>query len=311
MRSLTSILVVANRSDADRLLLAKALRLSQCAGAPIHLFYCDDQLPRALTHENSNESAEHSWSSCVADHLKYLQRLRDDIRTAEVQISIDATCGSPLYGAILTKAHEVRADLIMKKPSGTHPIRRLSFEGNDWQLLHRCQTNLMLVHSQSWQLAPRFAALVDFADAGASRFADSIMQVAQQLILGCRGQLEMIYSEPSEDRELVELRARELAALCERCKLENRGTHILKGDPHAKLATFLGQQAYDAVVMGATTHRWGLAAALNPLTSRLVDALRCDMILVPQPEQVHARAASRGELAEAARDLPESEAGRL
>lgn len=311
MRSLTSILVVASRSDADRMLLAKALQLSQCDGTPIHLFYCDDQLPLALTHENSNEVAEQSWSRCVAAHLKYLQRLRDDVRTAEVQISIDATGGSPLYGAILTKAQEVRADLIMKKPSGAHPIRRLSLEGNDWQLLHRCQTNLMLVHPESWQAPPRFAALVDFADAGAARFADSIMQVAQRLILGCRGELEMIYSEPSEQRELAELRARELLTLCEHCKVESQHAHILRGDPHAKLGTFLVQQAYDAVVMGATTHRWGLAAALNPLTSRLVDALRCDMILVPQPAEARARAAAHGERSETAHDAPESEAERL
>ena len=150
-----------------------------------------------------------------------------------------------------------------------------------------------------------------FADAGASRFADSIMQFAQRLILGCHGQLEMVYSEPSEDRELVELRAREMTALCERYKVASRQAHILKGDPHARLAAFLSPQPYDAIVMGATTHRWGLAAALNPLTSRLVDALRCDMILVPQPASAHVRPASRGELPATARDAPESEAERL
>jgi hypothetical protein len=55
MEKLTSILVVANRTTADRVLLGKAVALARCVGAQIYLFSCDTILiernDRLLPHD--------------------------------------------------------------------------------------------------------------------------------------------------------------------------------------------------------------------------------------------------------------------
>ena len=72
---MSSILVVANRSDADRTLLEKALRLARSLGAQINLLSCDTALAKALQHSRDNENAEKAWNACV-EHLAYLRDLR-------------------------------------------------------------------------------------------------------------------------------------------------------------------------------------------------------------------------------------------
>ena len=63
MDKLTSILVVAGRSDADRMLLDKAILLARSVGARIYLFSCDPILAKLIQHNYSNEDAEKSRAS--------------------------------------------------------------------------------------------------------------------------------------------------------------------------------------------------------------------------------------------------------
>lgn len=55
---------------------------------------------------------------------------------------------------------------------------------------------------------------------------------------------------------------------------------ILSGVPEEALPTFTAGRGYDAVVMGALTHRQGLSVLVGTLTSKLVESLDCDFVLV-------------------------------
>jgi len=46
---------------------------------------------------------------------------------------------------------------------------------------------------------------------------------------------------------------------------------------------FAGAREFDVLVMGALTRRRGLSTLVGTLTGKLVDALRCDFVLV-KPE---------------------------
>jgi nucleotide-binding universal stress UspA family protein len=62
--------------------------------------------------------------------------------------------------------------------------------------------------------------------------------------------------------------------------------HVLAGDPEASLPGFAKRHAYDAMLLGALTHRPGMTAQVGTLTSRLVETLECDFILV-KPSTYH------------------------
>lgn len=280
---MSSILVVANRSDADRMLLQKALRLARSLGAQINLLSCDTALAKALQHSRDNENAEKAWNACVSEHLAYLRDLRASAGAPDVQISIDAVCHSPLYEGILQKAAEIQPDLVMKAPSGAHPLRRFAFDANDWHLMRECPATLMLVREAAWGPIPRFAALVDVSAEGTARLAETIVHTSEYLALGCRGELDIVYSESSEEPAERTVRSVALQRLAREYHIRPSHTYLLSGSPEVSLPDFAAHRHYDAIVLGGLTHRKGIGPLIGTLTGKLVEKLAdTDFILVKQ-----------------------------
>ena len=280
MEKLTSILVVANRTSADRTLLEKAVALARNVGAQIYLFSCDAELARRLRHSYPTEEAEKTWNICLAEHITYLRSLQAAVSAPDVQISVDAACHSPLYEGIVGKIREIRADLVMKSPSGSHPLRRLVVNSNDWKLTKASPATLMLVRPRPWNTVPRFAAFVDVSEEGTARFAQTIVHTSEYFALSCHAELDLIYSEASEDSREKTERLAKLERVAREYHVEASHVHVLSGDPDQTVPEFAARQNYDAVVLGARTHRKGIASVRGMLTSKIVDAVDCDMILV-------------------------------
>jgi universal stress protein E len=285
MEKLTSILVVANRTAADRTLLEKAVALARNVGARIHLFSCDAELARRLRHSCPTEEAEKAWNMCLAEHITYLRRLQADVSAPDVQISVDAACQSPLHEGIVSKIRETGADLVMKSPAGVHPLRRLALDSNDWKLTKACPTTLMLVRTHPWRAVPKIAALIDVSEDSTAQFAQTIVHASEYFALGCHGELEVVYSEASSnDREQSE-RLDCLQRLMREYHVDASHVHVLSGDPDHVVPDFAAGQNYDAVVLGAVTHRKGIAGLGGMLTSRIADAVDCDLILVGRSDR--------------------------
>jgi universal stress protein E len=187
MDKLTSILVVTNRINADGTLLAKAVLLARRVGARIHLFHCDAELANVLRHSYDTQETEKAWQASVSDHRCYLEALRASMHAPDLDISLDAACDGPLYEAIIKKVLQVRPDLVMKNPSGTHPLRRFALDSNDWQLMRACPVTLMLVRGKIWAEPPRFAALVDVSVQETPHLAQTIVHTSEYFALGCQG----------------------------------------------------------------------------------------------------------------------------
>jgi universal stress protein E len=280
MDKLICILVVTNRSVADGTLLAKAVLLARRAGARIHLFHCDSELAHVLRHAYDTRETEKAWQASVSDHRSYLEALRASMHAPDLDISIDAACDSPLYEAIIKKVLAIHPDLVMKSACGTHPLRRFSLDSNDWQLMRACPVTLMLVRGKIWAEPPRFAALVDVSVQETPHLAQTIVHTSEYFALGCRGDLDVVYSERDESGPERTERAAVLDRLAREYRIGAEHLHVLSGDPEVTLPGFAARQCYDALVLGALTHRKGIAALVGTLTGRLVDVLDCDFILV-------------------------------
>ncbi len=284
VEKLTSILVVANRSDADRVLLDKAVFIARHVGAQIFLFSCDAVLSKIVQHAYNSEDAERAWHISQAEHLTYLRGLRSATRAHDVQISVAAECYSPLYEGILHKVREIQPDLVMKTPTGIHPLRRFSFGPSDWHLMRECPGTLMLVRQQPWKSPPCFAALVDVSEEETARLAETIVHTSEHFALGCHADLHVVYSDSSaEDAERCR-RSTVLEELVHQYRIPTERVHVLSGDPDLTLPGFAARHHYDALVLGGLTHRKGVAPLIGTLTSKLVEALDSDFILVKREE---------------------------
>ncbi len=276
-----SILVVADRSPADAELLVKAARLAKRFGAKLELLLCDSEHAYALEHAYEQSGVATVRQHCVADALAYLARLKGSVTAQDIEVSIDAACHSPLYEGIVRKVLSSRPELVIKSAGDVDARGRAIFDANDWHLMRTCPVTLMLTRGRRWSPRPRFAAAVDVSDEETEGLAKLILQKASCMARPCGGELELLYAQSTGTTEAA-ARAHRVAVdrLTERSQLDEANVHILAGDPEKTLPAFARQRDYDVLVLGALTHHEGLTAMVGSLTSRLVDVLECDFVLV-------------------------------
>src|SRR6185295_14003726 len=99
------------------------------------------------------------------------------------------------HESILRRLRESPADLVMKAPSGAHPLKRWALHENDFHLANESPVPLLLVRHKAWSTPVRFAAAVDVSDDTSAETARSILHAAGFLALGCHGHIDVLYSE--------------------------------------------------------------------------------------------------------------------
>jgi universal stress protein E len=283
MKPVSSILVVVDRSLSAADAVAKAVLLARASAARVELFMCDAERGYSLSQAFVSTGVEQSRHACVADSHRHLEMLKRLANADDVPVSIDAACESPLYESIVRKVLRERPDLVIKNVSGTHS----RFDVTDWQLIRACPATLMLTRGRPWHSPPRFAAAVDASGAESTGLLWDILQAANNLSALTRGELNVLYAESMElrdnEREAGTLSLHEFVR-----KLPDlpAAVHVLAGDPEVSLPGFAKRHAYDAMLLGALTHRPTVTAQVGTLTSSLVEALECDFILV-KPSTYH------------------------
>lgn len=284
MEKLTSILVVIDPADETRHVVAKAMVLARHFGARLELFLCDSEHAYSLQHAYDPTGVEEARRACVATGQGYLEAIRRSL-AEDVVITTHVACQSPLYEAVVRRALETRPDLVIKSAAGHHPLQRFTLDANDWQLARTCPVPLMLTRGRPWSAQPHFAAAVDMSDPDGVGLARSIMQTAGFLALGCRAEFDVVYSDrQNEDSAAHQALTRSLGRLVNEFRVGNERVHVLRGEAEDTLPVFSAQRDYDVLVLGALTRRRGISALIGTLTSKLVDALECDFVLVkPEP----------------------------
>jgi len=283
---LTSILAVIDPADETRHVVAKAMVLARHFNARLELFLCDSENAYSLRHTYDSGGVAEARRQCLVNGQRYLDAVRRSL-AEDVSVTTHVACDSPLYEAIVHRVQETRPDIVIKSAAGHHPLRRFTFDSNDWQLARTCPVPLMLTRGRPWSPGGRFAALVDVADINRGGLARSIMQTAGFFTMGCHGQLDVVFSDRDpRDEEGCATRKEALDRLVHEFRVGGEQTHILKGDADDVLPTFTARQGYDLVFLGALTRRHGPAALVGTLTGRLIDALDCDFVLVKSDSYV-------------------------
>jgi universal stress protein E len=283
MDKLTSILAVIDPADETRHVVVKAMVLARHFRARLELFLCESERAYTFRHAYDRTGVAEANRFCVASGLQYLDSIRRSIAD-DVPITTHVATSSPLYEAIVRRVLEVRPDLVIKSAAGRHPLGRFTLDANDWQLARTCPVPLMLTRGRPWSAVGRFAAAVDVSDTNNGSLARSILQTAGFLSLGCGGQLDVLYSEADRaDQEGAARRRESLDRLVREFNVGRETRHVLEGTAEETLPAFAAKCGYDVMILGALTRRRGISALVGTLTSRLVDELECDFVLV-KPE---------------------------
>lgn len=263
---LTRILTVAGDPKDAALVLAKSIALARQFGARVELLLSEPA------------------------HADEFARLCASLAYDEVTLSSVHQGAEPLHEAILKRVLATRPDLVIKSPAGSHPLRRFTFDDNDWRLANECLAPLLLVRHKPWAEPMRFAAAVDVADEDTAELARSILHSAGFMALGCHGILDILYSERERhDAALRMKRAVTLAQLVREYHVGSERIQVLSGLPEQTLPPLVAAREYDVLVLGAQTREPSLASAFRSTTSRLVEATEGDVVLVKAPAHRSAR----------------------
>ena len=123
---------------------------------------------------------------------------------------------------------------------------------------------------------------VDVSKGEIAGLAENVLEAARTLAAGWGAQLDVIYSETAGVSP-VQAHLDELRRLCDARRIPSERTHVLQGDPESSLPAFTAQRDYDVLILGALAHRPAGAVQPGALTSKLVEALDCDFVLVKPP----------------------------
>jgi nucleotide-binding universal stress UspA family protein len=256
VEKLTSILAVVEDSETGTVVLDKAVALARAFGARVDLLVTDSSLTARFA------------SLCAA-------RVYDEVTLCSLH-----RAGEPLHTLLLRRIHERPPDVVVKAPSGAHPLRNWTLHDNDRELAAGSPVPLMLVGMNPWNQPMRFAAAVDVSAPEAAINARAILQAAGFLVLGCHGWLDILYSEREERDETVRMeRAVKLAQLVREFHVGMERLQMFDGEPARRLPPLITARRYDMLVLAIGPHD-DAAAAVGSLAGKLADATAGDVVLV-------------------------------
>ena len=260
MDKLTNILAVADVTASGLQVLDKAALLAERFGARVDLVTPDPPLVLAL----AARCAERRYHSVMVSRLHGAGSLQE---------------------LVAQRARDRHPDLVIKPASGARPLRRWTLDETDRWLAAECPVPLLLTTARPWLGDLRMAAAVDVSDVDSARFARAILQCAGFLSLGGRVWLDVLYSEAEERDERIRMeRAVKLSQLVREFHVGGERLQMFGGPPERTLPRVIESRRYDLLVLGAITHRMGIAGWNETLSSKLVDATDGDVVLV-KPEE--------------------------
>lgn len=259
----------------------KATQLARALGAELELFhaidspYYVDMLGMATDRTRRQECDERS------EYLQRLERLAARARLHTRTVSVAAEWDYPVYEAIVRRAIEMRADLIVAE---CHAGRRIApglLRLADWELLRLSPVPVLLVKRTRPYHHPTVLLALDPSHAFAkpAKLDAEIVEAGSAVSNALAGKLHAVhaYAVGAGARAGFDeaLRSAAVAADCR---------HLVPGEPTRAVRDVARRLRADIVVAGAVS-RSGLRRALIGNTAEeLLDCLRCDLLIVKPAE---------------------------
>ncbi|MEO8019788.1 MAG: hypothetical protein ABI769_18420 [Pseudomonadota bacterium] len=256
MEKLTYILAVIDSPENGEVVLDKAVALARRFGARVELM-----VPEFVP-------------------MRPFAKRCTDLGYDQVMLSSVARGPVPLHEIIIKRVLAVKPDLVVKAGvAGQAP--HSSVTTGDWQLAHECPVPILLVRQTPWAVPPRFATSIGVDDEDAERLARSILHTAGFLALGCRGNLDILYSEREEHDERLRMeRAVKVAQLVREFHVGCERIQMFSGPPEDRLPALTAVRQYDVLVLGVKSAEAHHHSLKDHFVSRMIERAESDLVLV-------------------------------
>jgi universal stress protein E len=161
MASTNKILVVIDPTSATQPALERIAHLPRPLKAQVTLLICDSLPHVAIEDQLASEAVARACAALMVDHGKYLEQLAAPLRAQGLDVHVDVRGDYPLHEAIIRKAVEWGADLVVKDTHFHSLARRTIFSNTDWNLIRHCPAQLLLVKPRPIGSLPCVVAALD------------------------------------------------------------------------------------------------------------------------------------------------------
>jgi universal stress protein E len=314
VRSIRRILVAIKKPDAKMLpALDKAVQLARAFRAEIELFHAI-VTPLYTGRIGRGVGLENQVAATYRMKVKQrLETLASAPRKQRLHVTTHAGWDFPAAEAIVRRARRIDADLIVAE---CHPGEHRGgwlLKLTDWELVRLSAVPLLLVKSTRQYRHPVVLAAVDPSHAYAKPAAldDQILRCARSVQRALRGSLHVVHAHepmPLESQRLLRLdpeirqtlqenaRSRALARLkplLKKAKVPQTRRHVVAADALSGIATVARVVDSSIVVMGAISRSGLKRVFIGNTAEQILDALRCDVLVVKAPDFVSPVAAPR------------------
>jgi universal stress protein E len=309
MTSINKILVVIDPTATSQPALDRIARLPRPVTAQLLLLVCDYEPTIGSGYVMPAEVIEAARESALARHRSLLQTLAAPLREQGLDVRTDASWDYPLHEAIIRKAVEWGADLVVKDTHHHSVLRRSIFSNTDWNLIRHCPMQLLLVKPRSIGHIPCVVAAVDplHPRDKAGLLDDRIVASANELarlfggqtsllhtfdvapfIMASADSLTMPIALPVGDlaAELEKNYTEAVRALAKKHGVPRERVHVLQGHTRELLVSSAEDLRADVVVMGAISRNALERLFVGSTAEAVLDKLHSDVLIVKPAEFV-------------------------
>jgi len=274
--------------------LEKALRLvTDKSSTELYLFSVAYQ--KHLQHESLSwdfDQSEKRKEYC--DLLaKNLDHLATNLKSEGYQVSSESIWAYPRYEAIITKANEIAADLIVQHTRSYGKLEFHHLTNDSWQLVRHCPVPLLLVKNDPWHDKPALLAAVDPMHSHHKPLAldNRILEAALTLQERLSGKLHVVHgyaeaARPFAPAGVIEKEHRKvLDELLSSYAIQPEQLLFLDETPVSALQQETYKLETDILIMGAISRSRLSEMLIGSTAEKVLDFLGTDVLII-KPQQV-------------------------
>jgi len=298
--NVSKILVVIDPKKNNDMLVSRASRLALNYNASVELYIAAYSSALESSYWFDKKGLEKAHEGYIQGKKNWLNGIVNVLESEGVAVEGHVEWAKPLHRAVLERAHRISADLIVIQAEHHSLMVRALFTNADWHLIRESKVPLLFVHENEWGSHLSVAAAVDplHAHSKPEGLDDLLLQTAHDLACKLPGELYVIHAyEPIPAgviaefdaiiadyefyREKVRDRHREeLDVLLKKNVEPSTIVHFEEGIPERVLPQIVNEVDIDLIVMGAMSRNGLDKLFIGSTAERVLDHLRCDILIL-------------------------------
>ncbi len=302
MTAIRRILVAVKELEARSLpAVLKAAQLARACGAQLELFHALTSPLYADLYTQPLDALEHELEQRPR---RRLESIADRLRQHRLKVSVCVEWDAPVYEAIVRRARQIRADLIVVSCyAGRHTAPGL-MRLTDWELVRLSPTPVLLVKNPRAYRHPAVLVAIDPKHAFAKplQLDKIILHMGRSISENLRGTLHAVHAyaraplltAPAQampakafariEREAAQSARRSFDRALRTTRIARSRRYLIAADPISGILEASRKSRSAIVVMGAISRSGFKRLLIGNTAERILDELRSD-ILVVKPEK--------------------------